>query len=161
MPFVFLYSCFTCDDHCPLSLLPATTVACNYCTYGSNYALTDIQRLRDQGVDIQAAVASKTDEPEWARICMRHMAIDHNANTTSLSDCFQNRVEISYGSKVGHITRLHKATGIALADMAFFDNEYGNIRSVSKALPAVKCYYTPDGMTREFWDRAKADFGME
>ena len=130
------------------------------CRRYSNYALTDIQRLHEQGMDIQAAVASKTDEPEWARICMQHMAISDNA-TTSLADCFQDRVEISYGSKVGHITRLHKATGIALADMAFFDNEYGNIQSVSKALPAVKCYYTPDGMTCEAWDKAKADFGVE
>ena len=109
------------------------------------------------GIDIQAAVASKTDEPEWARICMHHMAIDDGS---SLASCFGDRIEISYGSKVGHITRLHKRTGIAFHDMAFFDNEFGNIRSVSKALPEVKCYYTPDGMTSEAWDKAKADFGM-
>ena len=90
---------------------------------------------------------------------MRHMAIDDGS--TSLEDCFQDRVEIRYGSKVEHLSRLHKQTGIAFADMAFFDNEYGNIRSVSKALPAVKCYYTPDGMTCEAWAKAKEDFGME
>lgn len=123
-----------------------------------NYALAEIQRLQKQGVDIKAAVASKTDEPDWARICMRHMAIDDG---TSLEDCFQDRVEISFGSKVGHITRLHQRTGIAFADMAFFDNEQGNIRSVLKGLPAVKCYYTPDGMTCEAWEKAKEDFQME
>ena len=145
---------------CSVHLMISCRRRRRYCCWYSNYALTDIQRLQERGVDIQAAVASKTDEPEWARICMQHMAIHHNNATTSLADCFEHRVEISYGSKVGHITRLHKATGIALADMAFFDNEYGNIRSVSKALPAVKCYYTPDGMTREAWEQAKRDFGM-
>uniref|UniRef100_A0A7S3L5V5 Magnesium-dependent phosphatase-1 n=1 Tax=Amphora coffeiformis TaxID=265554 RepID=A0A7S3L5V5_9STRA len=124
---------------------------------GANVALTEINLMQGEGMDISAAVASKTDEPEWARMCMEHMALDDG---TSLASCFEDRIEISYGSKVGHITRLHKKTGIPFSEMAFFDNEYGNIRSVSKALPDVRCYYTPDGMTREAWEKAKTDFGI-
>lgn len=124
---------------------------------GANVALTEINRMQADGIDIQAAVASKTDVPEWATVCMRQMALDDGS---SLASCFENRVEISYGSKVGHITRLHKKTGIPFSKMAFFDNEYGNIRSVSKALPEVKCYYTPNGMTVEAWTKAKTDFGI-
>ena len=33
--------------------------------------------------------------------------------------------------------------------MLFFDNENGNIRTVSKL--GVRCVYTPDGMTNEKW----------
>lgn len=122
-----------------------------------NRALTEINQMKADGIDIKAAVASKTDEPHWAEICMEHMAIDDGS---SLAGCFENRVEISYGSKVGHITRLHKKTGIPYEEMAFFDNEYGNIRAVSRGLPGVKCYYTPDGMTTDAWLKAKRDFGI-
>lgn len=113
--------------------------------------------MHAEGIDIKAAVASKTDETHWAEICMEYMAIDDGS---SLASCFEDRIEISYGSKVGHISRLHKKTGIPYDQMAFFDNEYGNIRAVSRGLPDVKCYYTPDGMTTEAWLQAKADFGM-
>jgi len=76
-------------------------------------------------------------------------------------ECFDGGrlVEIAYGSKKDHLLRLHKATGVPFEQMAFFDNEYGNIRSVSGL--GVKCYYTPDGMTKEAWEKAKTDFGMD
>jgi magnesium-dependent phosphatase 1 len=119
--------------------------------------LTEINRLKANGKDIQAAVSSKTDVPEWAKVCLEYMAIDDGS---SLSSCFGNRIQISKESKVTHITRLQKKTGIPFHEMAFFDNEYGNIRSVSSALPDVKCYYTSRGMTIEAWDQAKSDFGM-
>lgn len=137
---------------CRIYLIPLTSVL-----PPRNYALTEIKRLQADGMDIQAAVASKTDEPEWAKICMEYMAIDDGS---SLASCFGSRVEISYGSKVGHITRLHKQTGVPFHQIAFFDNEYGNIRAVATALPQVKCYYTRDGMTREAWETAKVDFGL-
>lgn len=115
--------------------------------------------MKSEGCDIQAAVASKTDEPSWARVCMDHLVIDDEG--TPLISCFQNGrlVEISYGNKKDHLNRLHKKTGIPFESMAFFDNEYGNIRSVSTL--GVKCFYTPHGMSREDWDKAKADFGID
>ena len=113
--------------------------------------------MRANGINVQAAVASRTDEPQWAAICMEHLML---SDDSTLASCFENRVEISYGSKVNHITRLQTLTGIDLHDMCFFDNEQSNIRDVSRSLKKVKCYYTPRGMTEAIWEKAKADFGM-
>lgn len=44
--------------------------------------------------------------------------------------------------------------------MCFFDNEQWNILDVSRGLPGVKCYYTPDGMSKKAWQLAKAEFGL-
>lgn len=115
--------------------------------------------MKSLGHDIQAAVASKTDEPSWAKICMDKLVIDNDTRTPLIS-CFENgrMVEISYGSKKDHFKRLHKKTDIPFESMAFFDNEYWNISRVSDL--GVKCYYTPDGMTKEDWEKAKTDFGI-
>jgi len=127
---------------------------------GASFALREMEQLKECGYDIQAAVASKTDVESWAKICMDHLIIDDDRDT-SLRSCFGNGklVEISYGSKTNHFKRLHKKTGIPFEQMAFFDNEYGNIRSVSSL--GVKCYYTPRGMTHEAWEKAKEDFGID
>ena len=121
-------------------------------------ALTEIEKLKATGYDIQAAVASKTDAPSWAQTCMNHLVIDDER--TTLISCFdQGRlVEIAYGSKKEHLKRLQKRTKIPFEQMAFFDNEYGNIRSVSSL--GVKCFYTPRGMTIEDWEKAKDMFGI-
>jgi magnesium-dependent phosphatase 1 len=115
--------------------------------------------MRQEGHPIQAAVASRTDEPKWAYICMEHLLIEDG---TTIASCFESRdlIEISYGDKTQHLQRLHKTTGIPYVDMCFFDNEHSNIKTVSKSLPAVKCVYTPDGMTRQAWESAKAMFGL-
>mmetsp|Transcript_12249 Transcript_12249/g.33970 ORF Transcript_12249/g.33970 Transcript_12249/m.33970 type:complete len:188 (-) Transcript_12249:113-676(-) len=118
---------------------------------GARQALSEIQKMPQ----VEAAVASKTDEPRWAKVCMEELVIDEVK--TTLADCFGDRIEISYGSKVNHLKRLQRKTGVAFADMCFFDNEQGNIRDVSGALPDVKCYYTPDGMTQQAWEQAKSD----
>lgn len=124
----------------------------------SAFALSEIEQMKAAGHDIQAAVASKTDEPNWARICMDNLIV--GTEETRIISCFENGrlVEISYGSKTQHLTRLHKKTGIPFEQMAFFDNEYGNIRSVSSL--GVACYYTPRGMTKQDWEKAKEDFGV-
>ncbi|CAB9515152.1 Magnesium-dependent phosphatase 1 [Seminavis robusta] len=125
---------------------------------GAAFALNEIETMKSLGYDIQAAVASKTDEPSWAQICLRHLVI--NDNGTTLGSCFkEGMVEISYGSKVNHFERLHRKTGIKYEQMVFFDNEYGNIRDVSTL--GVKCYYTPDGMMKEDWETAKTAFGID
>lgn len=126
---------------------------------GAAVALAEIETMKSMGYDIQAAVASKTDEPKWARFCMDHLVIDDQG--TPLISCFENGklVDIAYGNKKDHFKRLHKKTGIPFDCMAFFDNEYGNIKSVSSL--GVKCYFTPDGMKRDDWDKAKKDFGID
>jgi len=122
-------------------------------------------------------VASKTDEPDWAHFCLDHLVIggdqtvdddDEYKDTTKrppivLGSCFQRQgkslVEISYGTKTHHFHRLHQKTGIPYEEMTFFDNEYGNIRDVSKL--GVHCFYTPDGMMVEDWEKAKSIFGLD
>lgn len=123
---------------------------------GASYALTEINQLRKKGYDIRAAVASKTDEPQWAHTCLKHLIIEDGS---TLESCFGNgMVEISYGNKSEHFQRLHKKTGIPYEEMSFFDNESWSIKSVSKL--GVKCFHTPDGMTRTAWDEAKQYFDL-
>ena len=79
---------------------------------------------------------------------------------TRLADCFPDGlIEISYGSKVHHLERLHQKTGIPFDQMSFFDNEHWNIQDVQRKLP-VKCFYTPDGMTKKAWKEALAEFDL-
>lgn len=131
------------------------------CSYDSAYcrnssvALAEINQLRSDDVKIQAAVASKTDEPGWAKFCMDNLVVEDG---TTLSKCFGSRVEISFENKKHHLKRLRKATGIPFEQMVFFDNEYGNIRSVSSL--GVKCIYTPDGMKEHHWEEAKKFFEL-
>mmetsp|Transcript_26876 Transcript_26876/g.64111 ORF Transcript_26876/g.64111 Transcript_26876/m.64111 type:complete len:300 (+) Transcript_26876:314-1213(+) len=154
---------------------------------GAAYALTEIHEMKSNGYDIQAAIASKTDEPSWAHFCMKHLAIPSKRNSSNdgssvsaseqrdgnnnhtlipLKDCFmvgetksKSLIEIAFENKQYHFQQLHRKTGIPFEEMVFFDNEYGNIRSVSKL--GVHCVYTPDGMHHQHWDDAKREFGIE
>jgi hypothetical protein len=81
------------------------------------------------------------------------------ADGTPLSKCFdQQLIEISYADKARHFECLNRKTGIAYEKMAFFDNEIYNIKSVGQL--GVKCYHTPNGMTREDWNQCLEDFGI-
>ena len=118
-------------------------------------ALAEINKFRGEGLDIRAAVASRTDEPGWAKFCMDNLVVEDGATR---SKCFGSRVEISFDNKKYHFRRLHKTTGIPFEQMIFFDNEYGNIKSVASL--GVKCIYTPDGMKKEHWEEAKKAFEL-
>ena len=122
---------------------------------GASYALEHINKMRDRNVDIRAAVASRTDEPAWAHLCMDWLTISDGSTLTA---CFQH-VEIDISDKKNHFHRLHKETGISFESMVFFDNERRNIISVQEL--GVKCVYTPDGMTKEAWHTALEMFGMK
>ena len=125
------------------------------CLLDRSHALTEINRLKAEGHEIQAAVASRTDEPSWARYCMDHLVVEDG---TTLSSCFGNLVEISFQDKTYHFRNLHKKTGIPYEDMVFFDNEHWNIKQVAKL--GVKSIYTPDGMMKKHWEEAKREFGL-
>ena len=135
---------------------------------GASYALTDMQRLNqeDEESNIQAAIASRTDEPSWARLCMNHLVVADQGCSGKphqylLADLFPEHLrEIHYGSKVKHLESLHRKTQIEYRDMCFFDNERSNISDVQRGLPDVFCVYTPDGMTKAAWDQAKEHFGL-
>jgi magnesium-dependent phosphatase 1 len=114
---------------------------------------------------VKVAVASRTDYPKWARACIDMLrlplvatdndaAVEENDSGATamlnLKDLIHH-AEIYESDKKAHFLALHKTTGIPFKKMAFFDNEMRNITSVSKL--GVKCFYTPDGMTRDEWDR--------
>lgn len=128
----------------------------------SRYALDDIQRLQNDGYPIQIAIASKTDEPNYAYICMNHMTLSDGITTIRDLIVNDDLIEISYGTKVNHMKRLHQTTGISYSDMCFFDNENWNILDVAndKTTKDVKCFYTPDGMDKASWIDALKMFHM-
>jgi magnesium-dependent phosphatase 1 len=111
---------------------------------------------KEQNLPIKVAISSRTDEPSWAYQCMKWLEV---SDGTPLYKCFdQNLIEISYADKSKHFESLHRKTGIAFEDMAFFDNEFWNIKSVSNL--GVKCFHTPNGMTHEAWNEALQEFSM-
>lgn len=119
-----------------------------------SYALSEINRLNKEIYDdddkIRAAIASKTDEPSWARSCLKWLTI-HDGST--LQSCFRpDLIEISYNDKSRHLKNLQKTTGIPFESMVFFDNEKWNFLNVRDL--GVKCVHTPDGMTRKAWKDA-------
>lgn len=146
---------------------------------GASYALSQINKLRDvHNMDILAAVASRTDEPQWASMCMDWLTVPHyddngdsggdgtsdsksRSNSSSkektLTACFDH-VIIGFNDKKWHFERIQQLTRIPYESMVFFDNEMRNIRSVKEL--GVKCIYTPDGMTADSWHEALGLFDM-
>jgi magnesium-dependent phosphatase 1 len=98
------------------------------------------------------AVASCTDEPSWADECLRLFDV---GGGHSIKDCI-DREEIYKANKQRHLKTLSETLGIALEDMLFFDNEWGNIADVSSI--GVSCAYVPDGVTRDAWELALSRF---
>ena len=81
-------------------------------------ALSEINRLKRDGFDIAAAVASRTDQESWARTCLKHLIVQEE---TTLQDCVEYLVEIDcWNDKTHHFRRLHQQTGIPYSEMAFF-----------------------------------------
>lgn len=124
---------------------------------GASHALSEINRLnKEQNLGIQVAVSSRTDEPSWAYQCMKWLVV---SDGTPLHKCIEdNLIEISYSDKSKHFESLNRKTGIAFEDMVFFDNEFWNIQSGGNL--GVKCFHTPDGMTKEAWNQALQEFDM-
>ncbi len=67
------------------------------------------------------ALASRTEEPAWARELIGLFGI---------GDYFSHR-EIYPGSKVTHLKRIGKESGVPLSRMVFFDDELRNIRDAA------------------------------
>lgn len=108
-------------------------------SYGSKIHLySDVRKilaeLKSQGYLL--AVASRTGAPSWARELMHLLEIDH----------YFDYQQIYPGSKIAHFRELHKHTGIAYTDMAFFDDEMRNIQEVSSL--GVKAVFVKDGVSK-------------
>ena len=124
---------------------------------GASYAISMINKLRKTH-NIKMAVASRTDEADWAYKCMDLMTLHPPHDETTLGDSC-DFAQIEEGDKQKHFRQFHNQTMIPYENMAFFDNEWRNIQSVRKL--GVKCFYTPDGMTREAWDDAMREFEID
>jgi magnesium-dependent phosphatase 1 len=122
---------------------------------GASHALSEINRQK-KVKPLKVGISSRTDEPRWALQIMQWLTV---ADGTPLANCFDNNlIEISYDNKSKHFMSLNRKTGIPFEDMVFFDNEYSNIQSVGSL--GVKCYFTPEGMTKDVWNKCLADFGI-
>ena len=102
--------------------------------------------------DVVVAVASCTDEPDWAQECLQKFEIGEGF---CMKDVMQVE-EIYKGNKRGHLRNISERTGIALDEMLFLDNEWGNTVDVSSI--GVTVAYVPDGVTRMAWERVLAAF---
>lgn len=100
------------------------------------------------------ALVSCTDEPSWAQECLE--LFKTTPKNDSLASCVDS-MQIYKGNKQNHFKRLKKQyPHIEYSEMLFFDNEMGNIRSVSAL--GVHCVYCPDGMTEQIWDDSLLEF---
>ena len=104
---------------------------------------------------VVVAVASKTDEPEWAQECMRKFEVGPVGSDVFIKDVMHLE-QINKRNKQNHLNSISEATGIALSDMIFFDNERGNCLDVADIDVGVS--FVPYGVTAESWTKALESF---
>ncbi len=107
----------------------------------------------DRWKDTKVAIASRCDEPSWAAECIKKFRLNQGLK---LDDAIDGPREIHKGCKTIHLKNISKQTGVALEDMVFFDDQYGNCRDVASI--GVTAVYTPDGLTRKAFDEALDKF---
>ncbi|KAI5453187.1 hypothetical protein NCC49_006215 [Naganishia albida] len=78
--------------------------------------------------NIHIAAASRTHAPDLAREALGLLLIPAEKGSSEMSKAitFFQTMEIYPGSKLRHFKSIHKKTGIAYADMLFFDDESRN-----------------------------------
>jgi magnesium-dependent phosphatase 1 len=94
------------------------------------------------------AIASTTDEPQWAKECLKkfHTQPSRKPILTSFDS-----IQIFHDNKRTHFKNMQKEyPHIQYDEMIFFDNQMNNINDVSKL--GVHCVYSPDGITSEIWE---------
>ena len=99
----------------------------------------------------RVACASKTWKVEYSLACLRLLTLGGEP----LAGRF-DAVEVYPSTKDVHFRALRDATGVAYADMLFFDDctwkdNFADVARESGG--AVRCVRTPDGMTEEAWAR--------
>lgn len=95
---------------------------------------------------IAMALASRTEEPVWARQLLDLLAV---------TDRF-GLAEIYPSSKLQHFAALQESSGIDFQAMLFFDDEQRNIVEVETL--GVTSIYVPSGMTQDVFDDGLARF---
>lgn len=106
-----------------------------------------LSALRLRGVPV--TWVSCTDEPVWAEECLRRFRA---ADGTRIGDCATVAPQIFKADKQEHFRRLQRLLPhVPFADMLFFDNEWGNVRSVARL--GVVSVHCAEGLTAEAWER--------
>jgi len=95
---------------------------------------------------VAMAVASRTEQPEWARDLL---------NLLEITTRFEFS-EIYPSSKLRHFAALQSASGIDYEKMLFFDDELRNIDEVSRL--GVRCVHVPAGLDGELFQDARQRF---
>ena len=110
---------------------------------------TDVHRILDacDREGLLMALASRTEQPSWARELLALLQIDHRFAFS----------EIYPSSKLRHFRALLEQTDISFDSMLFFDDEMRNIREVSGL--GVKSIHLESGIHWEQFQRARNSFG--
>ncbi len=96
-----------------------------------------------------AAIASRSDEPAWARECLAKFEVKPGV---AMADVVPERLtEIYKGSKVRHLQELQRKTNVPFSRTCFFDDDPSNVADVSAL--GVHCILTPKGVTRALFER--------
>ncbi|KAL1499756.1 hypothetical protein AB1Y20_012443 [Prymnesium parvum] len=118
--------------------------------------LAELHRRMRAGEPVLACAASRSDEPEWARECLRKFIV---ADGVSMMDVMtEGHCEIYKGSKCHHFAALQRKTGVPYSRMCFFDDDPQNISDVSGM--GVHCFLTPDGVTKDIFDKGLQSIGL-
>lgn len=95
---------------------------------------------------IPMALASRTEQPSWARQLIEHLEI---------ADRFAHS-EIYPSSKVRHFEALRRQSGFDFSEMLFFDDEMRNIRECSNL--GVECVFVADGLNQTLFQQGLQRF---
>lgn len=97
-----------------------------------------------QGIPL--ALASRTEQPEWAEQLVELLGIAHRFAYN----------EIYPSSKLRHFAALQRTSGIATQQMLFFDDEMRNITEVSTL--GTTCVHVDQGMTYQLFQNGLMRF---
>ena len=95
---------------------------------------------------IPMGLASRTQEPDWARQLIRMLDVDHRFAFA----------EIYPGSKFQHFAALRMDSQIDYSQMLFFDDEMRNIREIGRL--GVTCTFVDKGFDRDVFDAGLRQF---
>lgn len=103
----------------------------------SRSLLQALREAKTLGVDVRLALASRTEEPEWAYEAIKIFQIDDEGR--SLME-YAHGIEIYPSPKDKHFKALSEKLRVDYQDMLFFDDERRNIHDVGRlGVTAVHC----------------------
>lgn len=108
----------------------------------------DVQDILDRcdQLGIAMALASRTEQPSWARQLVDYLGI---------TDRF-SFAEIYPSSKVRHFEELRRQSGFDYEQMLFFDDEMRNIRECSGL--GVECVFVDNGLSLSLFEEGFRKF---